>query len=622
MILDRIFGRMSKRASESWSTGGWGNSSSGRVQTLAGSRVDEDMALTLSAVCACTRIIVEPISTMPLHLYKRTDDDGREKAIDKSLFDTLDVSPNPEMGAAAFREGRAVHQLGWGQGFAEIVLDQMTDETTLWPIHPSRVRPSLQNSGVDANEFPYLVRNSDGTYVAMRRSELLHIPGMLTEDGIWGKGVIQYARETIGAGFSIERHTAAYWAGGAQPRGIVMLPGQLIKSAEQRAQYRSEWKHFHGSPDSSEVLLLPKENSDYKPIAISNEDSQFLETKKLNVAQIAQFYRVPVYMLGIFEMAAARASIEAQGIEFVMYTLMPWLKKIEEQLNLKLLTKQQRNRYFIEHNVTALLRGDVNARFNAYKTAIANGWMTINQVCRLENLPTIGPAGDVNYIQLNMTTARAMYENPPQPADPSGGKPAAVPAVDGADAEDAADTVGEPKGTDPKALADWTRNAAQRLQARSEGKRGHKIKSAVIHDNAPLKAAARQLLFDVLERFGVKEAKAAERHAGRVKDMMAAIENGSSSIPDGNITTWADGFYPKHQEQIAAAIRSTGEMLIAIDIPFDAAAVAERACMDARLAMEHAFYSDTPETFAKRLAEWPAAFATGGVAHVFGDALA
>lgn len=605
MLLKRVYNRPAKRAddldgeSRAFLSG---DNLQHRVQTLAGSRVDEDLALTLSSVMCATRIVAETVSTFPLHLYRRIDDDGREKASDNRLFDMLDVMPNPDMGAAAFREGRTAHQCNFGSGLAEIERvdsrDDMSEPLAMWPIHPSRVRPTWVQDGVDRNAYPYMVRNNDLTYVPMKASELLHVPGVVPEDGRWGKGMVAYARETIGGAFSVERHGYAYFAGGAQPKGVVKLPAMLLKDKEQRAQYRKEWKEFHAGPDSNEVMLMPPEGS-YDPIPISNEDSQFNETVKLAVAKVAQFYRLPVYMFGIFEKASARASIEAQGIEFVMYSIMPWLRKWEEQLNIKLLTPAQRKEYFIEHNVTALLRGDVGSRFNAYKTAIGGGWMTINQVCRLENLPTIGPAGDVNYVMLNMTTAQAMYDNPPQPADPSGGKPAAEPAaleeppIDG------------PKGKDPKALADWIRTAAEQFQASAAGKQTQRIRSAVIHSPPTpdaFRASAKSVLSDVLTRFGVREAERAKAAA------------------KGDLEEWAAKFYPDHQEQLAGALKPAAEVITALGIAFDRDGFAMRACRDARLAMVHAYNSDTPETFAKRLAEWPAAFAAAGVAQVLGDA--
>lgn len=564
-----------------------------RIQTLAGTRVDEEIALTYSAVWACTRILCEPISGLPLHLYRKTDTDGRERASDEPLFDLLDVSPNPDMGASAFREGRTGHQVNWGNGFAEIESDRTGGVAALWPVHPARVRPTWLQDGVDRDRYPYMIRNDDMTLVPMRRDELLHVPGVFPEDGTWGKGVIAYGRERIGGGMSVDRHGDSYFASGAQPKGTVVLPAMLIKSQEQRAEYRKEWRQFHGSPDSNEVMLLPPD-SKYEPIPISNEDSQFLETKKLSVAQIAQFYRVPVYMLGIFEMAAARASIEAQGIEFVMYSLMPWLKKWEEQLNLKLLTPAQRKEYFIEHNVAALLRGSTMERYNAYRIAITTGFMTINQVCRLENLPGIGPAGDVNYVPLNMTSAEAMYEDPPQPADPAGGKPAPDPA---------AGDIDDPKGQTPGAFLDWAKQTGATLADRRAGRTRRK-RSILIHDGScepeALRTAARNVLTDVLSRFAVKEAKAAERAA------------------KGDFEAWATAFYPKHADQLASALRSPAALLTAIGVTMDPAAAAAAACTQARATIETAYNADTPAQFATRLASWPAAFAEAAATEILG----
>jgi HK97 family phage portal protein len=400
-----------------------GRSWGGRRRTQAGPVVDEDLALTYSALWCGTRVIAETGAMLPLLTYQRTDDDDHKEFPGHQLYPLLKTAPNPEMGSMAFREGRMAHQVLWGNAFAEIERDSDGAPVALWPIHPARVQPVRRNE-LGANgrplypDYPYKVRNDDGTWLAMKADELLHVPGVLNEDGMWGKSVVAYGRESIGMGLGVQRHGASTFGAGGVPRGVITKSGMQFRDPEQRRQFRQEWKEMHGSPDSGEVAILQGE-AEYKLITMSNEDFQFLGTLRFNVSEIARWLRLPPHLLMDLE-RSTNNNIEQQGMEFVIYGEMPWLCRWEEQLSLKLLRPEERGAVFFEHQLDRLLRGDVTARFNAYRVALASGFMTINQVCRLERLPSIGPAGDVNYVPVNMTTAQAMLESPPLPGSGAG----------------------------------------------------------------------------------------------------------------------------------------------------------------------------------------------------------
>jgi HK97 family phage portal protein len=401
-MLDLLFGPPRRRLDESGWIGGsyWGTN---RVKTRAGVEVDEALGLTYDAVWCATRLIAETAAQLPLILHQSTGDSGSRVADDHPVHDLVRCRPNPAMGAAVFHEGRTVHQVNWGNGFAEIEFDRRGDPLALWPIHPWRVRPTLPSETDELGrpllpDYPYKVRNNDGSWVAFKRSEILHFPGAISEDGIWGKGVIAHARESIGMGLSTERHGATYFGSGAQPRGIVTVPG--LKDREARTNFRAEWKEIHGSPDSAEIAILPVEGK-FQPITINNEDSQFLETRKFNVATIARWYRLPLHMLMELQSATFN-NVELFGSEFILYSMMTWLLKREEQCDLKLLTPEERAAgYFFRHDLTALLRGDTLARMQTYQVALTTGVYTLNDALRREHLPTIGPAGDKHFFAAN-----------------------------------------------------------------------------------------------------------------------------------------------------------------------------------------------------------------------------
>lgn len=408
-MLDLLFGRpgaLRKRAS---SSDEWTNMPGGfhpaRMATQAGPTIDEDLALTYAAVWACTRLLAETIAMLPANVFERQGID-RAVADDLPAYDVIHNQPNSEMGAMPFREGRTMHQVNWGNGFAEIERNGFDQAVSMHPVHASRVRPATP--GERAQGYRYRVINRDSADVKMRARDLLHMPGTLSEDGIWGKGVIQNARESIGFGLAIERHGATYFGSGAQPKAVVTLEG--MRDKDTRRNYRAEWKEVHGSPDSSELAILPI-GSTYTPMTISNEDSQFLETAKQRDIVVCQWYKVPPHLIGLAQ-EGTFSNIEQRGIEFVIYSLMPLLRRQEVEYNLKLLTPEERKRFYVEHNVAGLLRGDTKSRMDSYVLALQWGLMTINECRRLENLNSIGPAGDQHFVQLNMTTAERMLQEP------------------------------------------------------------------------------------------------------------------------------------------------------------------------------------------------------------------
>lgn len=649
-MLQTLFGRPRRRADDG--ERGWPTRSGlGYRKTVSGVAVDEEAALTYSAVWCATRALSEPIGWLPLFLYRRTAGDGREVAGDHPLYPILHDAPNPDMGSMAFRESRTHHQINWGGGFAEIERARFNDPTSpvvaLWPIHVGRVSPVRESDRV-GRDYAYQVRNNDGTAAAFRASEILHVPGCFPVDGLWSRGVIQYARESIGFGLATERHGAAYFGGGAQPKAIVVTPG--LREKETRESFRREWKELHGSPESAEVAILPP-GSSYNPITISNEDSQFLGTRKHNVAEIGRWYRVPPYVLGEYEKAASYASVEIQSIEFVIYSLMPWVRRWEEQLNLKLLTADERQTYYVEFQLAGLMRGDFQARMAGYQIALMNGIMTLNEVRRLENLNPIGKQGDQHYIPSNMTTAQQLLEMALQPTPQLAAESAATGGAVGEDVQASVMNGGQVSAllaaTDKLVLGEYPKEGMRAiLEAAFPGvdvglvativteldkhrEKREKEKEAqgppapgALPPGAPppgtpqlppapapegeegeesqaalhaLRTAARNVLADVLSRLFTKEAKAAERAAKGT-----------------DFDQWRADFYDRHEALAAEALGPVAELLRHLDVPVDAAVLAHHLGEQSQAELHAAYDSETPERFAARLADWP----TGRAAQV------
>lgn len=571
-MLDWIFPRRSANHYDDerhWS----GGRTSARIKTLAGTQVDEGLALTYAAVWCATRVISETGSSLPLPLYKRLADDGREQASDHPLYEVLKYAPNPDMGSMAFRDGRTMHQVNWGNGFAEVEKDG-DRVVALWPIHPARVRPVRPQDNL-GGEYKYLVRNNDGTSTRLRADEVLHVPGAFPECGAWGKGVIQYARESIGFGLAVERHGAAFFGSGAQPKGILNLPG--MKDPDARSEFRKDWKTIHGSADSHEIMILPVEGT-YNQLSLTNEDSQFLQTRVFNKREVATWYRIPPHMIGDLE-KATNGTVEQQSLEFVIYGLLPWLRRWEEQVNLKLLTREERGTYYAEHQLAGLLRGDIQARMIGYQKAIMMGVMTINEVRRLENLNSIGRDGDVNYVPLNLTTAERMRTGVDRAGHGIEGKGGM-----------GSDQSGFPAGDDDEQAFDrWTRRQLKRSQRQDlkrqlrDLRRQLAAKPAV---PAVSRDAALGVLADALGRMFSVQANAAERAA------------------KGDFDAWLADFFPRHRTTMAEALKPACGVLACVGVKAEPEALAGRLTAASADLLRTAYDSRTPEQFAAMLREW------------------
>ena len=367
----------------------------------AGKSVNERSAMQMTAVYACVRILSEAVAGLPLHLYRYKDDGGKEKAIDHSLYHLLHDEPNKEMSSFIFRETLMTHLLLWGNAYAQIIRNGKGEIIALYPLMPNKMKVDRGEDG----ELYYIYSRStdeanakeDSTVVLTPR-EVLHIPG-LGFDGLVGYSPIAMAKNAIGLAIATEEYGAKFFANGAAPSGVLEHPGTIKDPARLRENWNST---FGGSANSGKVAVL-EEGMKYTPISISPEQAQFLETRKFQINEIARIFRIPPHMVGDLEKSSF-SNIEQQSLEFVKYTLDPWIIRWEQSLSRSLLTPDEKKTYFFKFNLEGLLRGDYASRMNGYATARQNGWMSANDIRELENLDKI-PAelgGDLYLINGNM----------------------------------------------------------------------------------------------------------------------------------------------------------------------------------------------------------------------------
>ena len=369
--------------------------------TTAGKAVTEQSAMQLTAVYSCVRILSEAIAGLPLHLYRYTEDGGKEKALEHPLYPLLHDEPNPEMASFNFRETLMSHLLVWGNAFAQVIRNGKGEIVALYPLMPNRMKVDRDDAG--RLYYSYQMADSDaptmknGT-VILKPSDVLHIPG-LGFDGLVGYSPIAMAKNAIGMALATEEYGAKFFANGATPSGILEFPN-VIKDVDR---VRESWnKGFSGSQNAGKVAIL-EQGMKYTPVSIAPEQAQFLETRKFQINEIARIFRIPPHMIGDLDKSSF-SNIEQQSLEFVKYTLDPWVVRWEQALSRSLFTPEEKKRYFFKFNVEGLLRGDYQSRMNGYAVARQNGWMSANDIRELENLDRI-PAedgGDLYLINGNM----------------------------------------------------------------------------------------------------------------------------------------------------------------------------------------------------------------------------
>lgn len=379
----------------------------------SGKNVNERTAMQMTAVYACVRILSEAIAGLPLHLYRYEEDGSKTKAIDHGLYSLLHDEPNPEMTSFVFRETLMTHLLLWGNAYAQIIRNGKGEVLALYPLMPNKMQVDRDDNGqlyytYSRTKEEANAKDSESS-VKLSPYDVLHIPG-LGFDGLVGYSPIAMAKNAIGMAMACEEFGAKFFANGASPSGVLEHPGIL----KDPAKVRDSWNAAYGGSANSHKVAVLEEGMKYSPISISPNEAQFLETRKFQINEIARIFRVPPHMVGDLEKSSF-SNIEQQSLEFVKYTLDPWVIRWEQSLARALFSPDEKHTYFFKFNVEGLLRGDYQSRMTGYATARQNGWMSANDIRELEDLDRI-PAdegGDLYLVNGNMLPlekAGAAYE--------------------------------------------------------------------------------------------------------------------------------------------------------------------------------------------------------------------
>ena len=356
-------------------------------RTTSGKPVNERTAMQTTAVYACVRILAEAIASLPLHVYEYQDDGGKKLVHDHPLYYLLHDEPNPEMTSFVFRETLMSHLLIWGNAYAQIIRDGAGRVLGLYPLLPDKMEVQRDDRG---NIYYVYSRNSDENpmfkeygNIKLKAEDVLHIPG-LGFDGLIGYSPIAMAKNAVGMTLACEEYGASFFANGANPGGVLEHPGVL----KDLSKVRESWNSVYRGVNNAHKIAVLEEGMKYQQIGIPPEEAQFLETRKFQINEIARLYRIPPHMVGDLDKSSF-SNIEQQSLEFVKYTLDPWVIRWEQSLQRSLLLPGEKGKYFIKLNVDGLLRGDYQSRMNGYAVGRQNGWFSANDIREMENMNPI-----------------------------------------------------------------------------------------------------------------------------------------------------------------------------------------------------------------------------------------
>lgn len=377
-------------------------------QQTAGVRVTQDNALTVSSFWAGVRAITDPLSYISWHVFQQVGKEKRRRS-DLWLDWLLNSQPNDEMSAGTFRETILQHGICWGNGYAEIERFGSGQPAALWPLMPDRVCPDRTSNG----DLYYDVYSGSGPNTPVPARDMFHLKG-LGFDGLIGYSVVQMAARSLGLSMALEDNASAFFANGSQPSGTINYAGKITEETRE-ATYR-EWQRMHSTARKRYKMAVFDQGTKYEPISMSNVDSQMIDSRKLQVTEVARWLKVPPHKLADLERATF-SNIEEQNIDFVSEALMPWINRLEQEANIKLFGPGSQGRLFTRLNIKGLLRGKMVEQAQFIQAMMDRGVYDVDEAREFLDMDPIGePAGGTKrFVPLNMQLLENAGEEPPAP---------------------------------------------------------------------------------------------------------------------------------------------------------------------------------------------------------------
>lgn len=359
-------------------------------QNPAGVRVTPENALQVSVVWACVDVISKSIAASEWNVFERLKSGNRRLLTDDPLYYLLNVRPNDDMTAIAFREALGIMALTWGNGYAEISRDLSGRAASLYPITPDKCEP---RRAPDDGRLIYHVWNDDGSEVDLEKEDVFHLRGP-SINGLMGDNMIAKAALSIGLTMALERYSATYFGNNTQIGGVLEVPGNLDDKAYSRLVESFEARHR--GPNKAHRPFIAEGGAKFNQTTSNAEESQLVLSRQNQVEEICRWYGVPPHKVAHL-LRSTNNNIEQQGIEFTRDALKPWCIRNQQESDFKLLSARGKPR-FTRIDIEWLSQGDAQARANYYQTMRNIGAYSVNDILKLEGRDTIGPDGDIRLV--------------------------------------------------------------------------------------------------------------------------------------------------------------------------------------------------------------------------------
>lgn len=505
MIVRNIIADVERRSTLRDSEGWLYDALTGGSRTVSGERVTTASAMTVSGYYAALRNISEDVGKLPLITYGRLEPRGKKRLVGTPLYRLLHDAPNPAMNSLTFRQTLTHHALGWGKGIAEIVWEESANATALWPLDPAKVTIECDEYG----QNQYIVQ---GTKSPLPADRVFHLHGM-GYDGRVGYSIATMARQSLGLAIATEKSGAAFFGVGSRPGGVLETDEPLDPDARERL--RKGWEALFQGSDKAHKTAVLVDGMKWKPMAIPNEDAQWIESRQFSIEEMARWTRCPPHKLHHLLRATGWSTLEATNADYIIDTLMPWLVRWEQEIWRKLIPARDKDRVFAEHLVTGMLRGDTEARYRAYATGRQWGWLSANDILELENQNPIGEQGDIYLVPMNMMSADQV------------GKDRMLEVVPKAEPE----TGSEADTADSRAMRLLLTETIKTAVRESDGDAAN-IVDRVAKVHLPL-------LLDAYHRL-----------------LQIERDRGEAARKRGTMAEWAEQFYPEHEKHVRGALNA------------------------------------------------------------------
>lgn len=363
--------------------------------TPSGKIVSPGSAMQVTAVWTCNKILSECVGMLPFGVYKQSGV-SRSPAPKHPLHRLLHDEPNPDMSAIDYRMAMTSALCLWGNAYSKIARRGDGTPVALFPLPSQLVRPGRINGNLVYNYTP-----ASGGPQVLKASDMLHVRGM-SYDGISGLCPISLLGNAVGLAMALEEYASRFFSNGGVPSLVLQAPNEV--GAEAIKNIQESWDAMYGGAENSNKTAVLEQGLTIKEIGTTPDKAQSVESRKFQLGEIARIYRMPPHMLADLDRATF-SNIEQQSIEFVTYTLMPWLSMWEQAVNRSLFTDTEKGTYFAKFNVDALLRGDTASRYAAYAIGRQWGWLSADDVRAKEDLNPLPEGGDQYLIPMNMIPA-------------------------------------------------------------------------------------------------------------------------------------------------------------------------------------------------------------------------